>query len=129
MRNGLVHLRRVPVGFRQNQRRMGLPASRKRGIAMTPSPVYAGPSPAEEEARRYSLGEEIASSVSHGVGALLGIAGLVLLIVFGVKHGGGPRVIAAVMMGVPLISQVLLSSKSFVAASMQAKPFFRYEGL
>ena len=92
---------------------------------MTPSPVYAGLSPVDEEARRYSLGEEIASSVSHGVGALLGIAGLVLLIIFGVKHGGGLRVIAAVMMGVPLILEFLFSTLYHALTPKAAKSVFR----
>ena len=48
----------------------------------------------------YSLGEEIANSVSHGVGVLLSIAALVLLIVMAVSHGGGVRLAAALLMGI-----------------------------
>ena len=53
--------------------------------------------------RSYSVGEEIANSVSHGVGALLSIAALVLLIVRAVSHGGGVRLAAALLMGIGLI--------------------------
>ena len=35
----------------------------------------------------YSKGEEIANAISHGIGALLSIAALVLLIVFSSIHG------------------------------------------
>ena len=38
--------------------------------------------------RHYTVGEEIMNSVTHGVGCLLGIAGLVLLIVFAALRGG-----------------------------------------
>ena len=53
--------------------------------------------------RSYSVGEEIANSVSHGVGALLSIAALVLLIVRAVSHGGGVRLAAALLMGIGLL--------------------------
>ena len=42
----------------------------------------------KEAIKKYSLGEEIFSSIVHGIGALLAIAALVLLIVFTVKHDG-----------------------------------------
>ena len=54
--------------------------------------------------RRYTVGEEVANSVSHGVGALLSIAALVLLIVRAVSHGGGVRLAAALLMGIGLFS-------------------------
>ena len=53
--------------------------------------------------RRYTVGEEVANSVSHGVGALLSIAALVLLIVRAVSHGGGVRLAAALLMGIYLL--------------------------
>lgn len=40
----------------------------------------------DTNSKKYSLGEEIFSSVVHGIGALLAIAALVLLIVFTAKH-------------------------------------------
>ena len=60
--------------------------------------------------KRYTLGEEIANSVSHGVGALLAIAALVLLIVTAVSHGGGVRLAAALIMGISLIIEYLFST-------------------
>ena len=60
--------------------------------------------------RSYSVGEEIANSVSHGVGALLSIAALVLLIVRAVSHGGGVRLAAALLMGIGLIVEYLFST-------------------
>ena len=75
--------------------------------------------------RLYSLGEEIANSVSHGVGVLLGIAALVLLIVMAVSHGGGVRLAAAIIMGVSLVVEYLFSTLYHALAPEKAKAVFR----
>ena len=75
--------------------------------------------------RLYSLGEEIANSVSHGVGVLLGIAALVLLIVVAVSHGGGVRLAAAIVMGVSLIVAYLFSTPYHAIAAPRGKAVFR----
>lgn len=75
--------------------------------------------------KRYTLGEEIANSVSHGVGALLSIAGLVLLIVRAVSHGGGVRLAAALLMGIALIVEYLFSTLYHALAPEKAKAVFR----
>lgn len=51
----------------------------------------------------YTLGEEVANSITHGIGILLSIAALVLLILAAQNHGGGIRLIAAVVFGATLI--------------------------
>ena len=49
----------------------------------------------------YTLGEEIANSITHGIGVLLAIAGLVLLIVKAVQGGAAPtHVASAIVFGV-----------------------------
>ena len=60
--------------------------------------------------RQYSKGEEIANSVSHGVGALLSIAALVLLIFAAQVHGGGIRLVAALLMGCGLVIEYTFST-------------------
>lgn len=75
--------------------------------------------------RRYTLGEEIANSVSHGVGALLSIAALVLLIVRAVSHGGGIRLAAALLMGIGLLVEYLFSTLYHAIAPEKAKRVFR----
>ena len=51
------------------------------------------------------------NSVTHGVGCLLGIAGLVLLIVFAALRGGGPaHMAAAIVYGVSIILEYLAST-------------------
>lgn len=44
----------------------------------------------------YSLGEEIANAITHGVASLLSIAGLAVLVAFAVLYSGSPTVITAV---------------------------------
>lgn len=83
------------------------------------------PPTGEKPDRRYSLGEEIANSVSHGVGALLAIAALVTLIVTAVSHGGGVRLAAALLMGIALIMEYLLSTLYHALAPEKAKRVFR----
>lgn len=80
---------------------------------------------AAKQPRRYTVGEEIANSVSHGVGALLSIAALVLLIVRAVEHGGGIRLLAALLMGIGLLVEYLFSTLYHAIAPDGAKRVFR----
>lgn len=54
-------------------------------------------------AKSYSLGEELANSISHGIGAALAIAGMVILIVFAAQQGDPWRVISFAVYGTTLI--------------------------
>ena len=59
----------------------------------------------------YTLGEEIANSITHGIGCLLAIAGLVLLIVKAALGGAEPtHLISAIVCGVTLIFEYLAST-------------------
>ena len=78
-----------------------------------------------KETRQYSTGEEIANSVSHGVGVLLSIAALVLLILRAMDHGGGTRLVAALLMGISLILEFLFSTLYHALVPKTAKSVFR----
>ena len=78
-----------------------------------------------KEGRQYSTGEEIANSVSHGVGVLLSIAALVLLILRAMDHGGGTRLVAALLMGISLILEFLFSTLYHALVPKKAKSVFR----
>lgn len=52
---------------------------------------------------KYSLGEELISSISHGAGALLGVAALVLCVVRAVRHGSAYAVVGGAVFGAALI--------------------------
>lgn len=56
-----------------------------------------------KQARRQSKGEEIANSVSHGIGALLALVGAVILIVRGMNVGSGKAVASLSAYGVSLV--------------------------
>jgi len=57
-----------------------------------------------------SPGEEIANSVTHGIGAGLSVAALVILVVFGAKQGDAWRVVSFSIFGSTLIALYLSST-------------------
>ena len=60
----------------------------------------------------FSKGEEIANSITHGIGALLSIAALVLLIVFSSLYGNAWHVVSFTLFGVTMV--VLYTSSTLV---------------
>ncbi|MDD2388724.1 MAG: hemolysin III family protein [Desulfobacterales bacterium] len=58
---------------------------------------------AEISRPRYSLGEEIANSVTHGVGAVLSIAGLAVLVTFACLYGNAWHIVACSVFGATLV--------------------------
>jgi len=63
-----------------------------------------GDAPAKERVKRpYSLGEEIANSITHGVGVIFGIVALTLLLVYSVRSGDVWKVASSIIYGVTLI--------------------------
>ena len=71
---------------------------------------------------QYSFLEEIFNSVTHGIGALISISGLVLLIVFSAMHGNLNHIISCTIFGVAL---VLLYTASTLYHSFQ-KPNLKH---
>ncbi len=60
--------------------------------------------------RPYSLGEEIANGVTHGAGALLSVAALVILVVFAVLRGSPMHVVSYAIFGASLIVLYTMSA-------------------
>lgn len=52
---------------------------------------------------RYSFGEEVANSVTHGIGIVLAIAGLAVLTAFSARNGNAWHVVASAIFGATLI--------------------------
>jgi hemolysin III len=52
---------------------------------------------------RYTFREELANSLTHGVGIVLAIAGLAVLTAFAAMHGGTAEVVASAVFGATLI--------------------------
>ena len=75
--------------------------------------------------RRYSLGEEIFNSVSHGAGALLSVAGTVVLIVVSAVYSDAWAVVASAIYGASLIILYTMSTLYHAITNIRAKKFFR----
>lgn len=75
---------------------------------------------------KYSLSEELISAISHGIGALLSIAALVLTIVKAAKHHNAIAVVSASIYGTMLIILYTMSTlyHSF-KPTCKAKKVFR----
>lgn len=58
----------------------------------------------------YSLGEELVNSITHGIGALLSIAALVLCVVVSAVHGNPTAVVASSIYGATLIILYTMST-------------------
>ena len=76
------------------------------------------------EPSKYTLGEEIANAVTHGVGAALGIAGLSVMTVAAAKHGAG-RVVPCVIYGSFMVLMFLVSTLYHSLTPPRAKRVFR----
>ncbi|MBN1895148.1 hemolysin III family protein [bacterium] len=64
----------------------------------------------EKKQRHYTVGEEIASSITHGIGAVLSIAALVILVVLAAKKGDAWRIVSFSIYGASLILLYLAST-------------------
>ena len=74
---------------------------------------------------KYTLGEELMSSISHGIGVLLSIAALVLCIVFAAIKHNGLGVISSCIYGTSLILLYLMSCLYHAFKPNRAKKIFR----
>lgn len=75
--------------------------------------------------KKYTLGEEIFNSVSHGVGAGLSVAGTVVLIVSAVIHTNAWGIISSCIYGATLIILYTMSTLYHSLTNAKAKAFFR----
>ena len=74
---------------------------------------------------RYTLGEEIFNSVSHGVGSVLAIGGTVVLIVVSAIFSDVWAVVSSAIYGASLIILYTMSTLYHAIANEKAKKFFR----
>jgi hemolysin III len=75
--------------------------------------------------KRYTLGEEIFNSVTHGVGGLLSIAGTAVLIVFAAIYSDAWGVVSCAIYGASLIILYTMSTLYHAITNRRAKTFFR----
>ena len=79
----------------------------------------------EKNKRCQTIGEEIANSVSHGVGALLALAGAVLLIVRSISTGSGKAVASLAAYGVSLVLLYTASAVYHAVRDQRIKVWLR----
>ena len=76
---------------------------------------------------QYTVGEEIANAVTHGVAALLSIAGLAVLVAFAVLYSGSPKVVAAVsIFGASMVFLYTASTLYHSTPNPRAKKVLQY---
>lgn len=68
---------------------------------------------------QFSKGEEIANAITHGIGALLSIAGLVLLIVYSSLYGDAVHIVSFTIFGISMF--ILYMSSTMVHALLPGK--------
>ena len=78
-----------------------------------------------KEQKRYTLGEEIFNSVSHGLGGGLSIAGTVVLIVFAAIYSNAWGVVSSAIYGSSLTILYTMSTLYHAITNRKAKAFFR----
>ncbi len=78
-----------------------------------------------KQVKTQTLGEEIANSISHGIGAGLSVAALVLLIVKAAHNSGALGVVSACIYGGSLVLLYLLSCLYHALAKTGARKVFQ----
>ncbi|GAA0890016.1 PAQR family membrane homeostasis protein TrhA [Rhodanobacter soli] len=74
---------------------------------------------------RYNFADELASSVIHGVGIVLSIAGLATLVAFAALHGNALTVVACAVFGASLVLLYTASTLYHSVSVVAAKPALR----
>ncbi len=78
-----------------------------------------------DKTKRYSLGEEIFSGVSHGIGALIGVITMTILIVFAAQSGDVIAVLSVIVYGISMILLYTFSTLYHSITNNTAKKVFR----
>jgi hemolysin III len=75
--------------------------------------------------KRYSLAEEIANSITHGIGLLLSLAGLVILVSVAATHGSVWHIVSSTIFGATLITMYMTSTLYHCVTAPRAKEALR----
>lgn len=79
----------------------------------------------EHNVREYTMGEEIANSVTHGIGILLAIAAIPILTVRAVGDGGGIYLTAALVYTLTMLLEYTMSTLYHAITVERAKKVFK----
>jgi hemolysin III len=75
--------------------------------------------------QRFSVGEEIAHAVTHGLGALGSAFGLVLLIILAARNGSANQVVGVTVFGVAMVILYTASTFYHALTAARAKKIFK----
>ena len=90
------------------------------------SGMSAGAPRSKKNVREYTVGEEIANSISHGIGALLAIAAIPICVVTAVSHGGGVALLAAALIyTISMLLEYVASTLYHALVPIPAKKVFK----
>lgn len=73
----------------------------------------------------YTLGEELFNAISHGLGSLLGMVGLILMLFTSVPTGSAKGIISCIVYGLSLIVLYTMSTLYHALTHPTAKKVFR----
>lgn len=79
----------------------------------------------ERKVREYSTGEEVANSITHGIGALLAVAAIPITIVKAVGDGGGVLLFAALAYTIFMLLEYVASTLYHALTAEGAKRVFK----
>jgi hemolysin III len=75
--------------------------------------------------RPQTMGEEIANAVTHGIGALLSVAGLAVMVSYATTLGDAYRIVGAAVFGITMVLLYLASTIYHSVHGAQIKPLLR----
>ena len=81
--------------------------------------------PASKKLFEYSPAEELANSISHGIGAILSVAGLTLLIVFAAIQGEAAKITSFAIYGSSLVILFLASTLYHATINKRLKSIYK----
>lgn len=122
-----VPIVRADAATRAQRLPQAVGSSARTAVATAAAPVKAAARAVRDRQRpQYTLGEEIANAVTHGIGAGLAVAALIVMIVKAAVAGAHPASLAsAIIFGIALILEYLASTLYHAIAVPAAKRVFR----
>ena len=96
-----------------------------RARADGPTNTYGNANRKKHNVREYTLGEEIANSITHGLGIALAIAAIPILVITATGDGGGIRLFAALVYAITMVLEYTMSTLYHAIAVEKAKRVFK----
>lgn len=96
-----------------------------RAAASGPTHTYGNANRKKHNVREYTLGEEIANSITHGLGIALAIAAIPILVIVALDGGGGTRLFAAIVYAITMVLEYTMSTLYHAIAVEKAKRIFK----